>query len=390
MLDTTEQSILDLTQTLVRTPSRAGLDDYAPIFSVIERWLVERGIPVQVHAGSNGAPIALVAEAVGSSGPRFVLGATVDTAGFGDERAWSVAPTSAEVREGWLYGRGCADSKAGAAIFCHVLHNLFGRRHLLRGTAMLSLDADEHTGDFGGIRQVIDHEAASTIAGVMLGYPGFDRIGIGGRGFERAEVTVHGESAHSGSSSPRGSNAIAIAARFVEHLSRVDLPKPTSSDFPLSPRLSVTKISGGHGFSELPDLCHVHIDVRLTPAFGRTEARALVASQAAEVRAEFAGQPRIDIVWRGGWPAYRLPASSVVAATLARAAGEVLRHPVEQVVVGPSNIGNMLFERGVEATCGFGVAYRNVHAADECIDLSTVRPVYDVYLRAMELMLIPS
>ena len=52
-------------------------------------------------------------------------------------------------------------------------------------------------------------------------------------------------------------------------------------------------------------------------------------------------------------------------------------------VAGPSNIGNFLATMGTEATCRFGVAYRNLHAADEGIELSSVPLVYDAYLAAV-------
>jgi succinyl-diaminopimelate desuccinylase len=78
-------------------------------------------------------------------------------------------------------------------------------------------DADEHTGHFGGLRSYL-HRFNGRIAGVLIGYPGHDRIGIGARGFWRATVYVSGASAHSGSSQDRGINAIAKAARLVASL----------------------------------------------------------------------------------------------------------------------------------------------------------------------------
>jgi succinyl-diaminopimelate desuccinylase len=387
--DEIESSVLDLTRRLVRTPSRAGLDDYAAVFGVLRSWLDERGLDSELLESDDEGPIALVAEVAGSAGPTYVLNATVDTAGFGDEDAWSVAPTGAEVRDGWLYGRGSADSKAGAAIFCHVAAALREHRHRLRGSLKLIFDAEEHTGSFAGIRRALAHHAGSPIAGAMLGYPGMDKIGVGGRGYERAVVTVHGRAAHSASSSDRGSNAIVAAARLVERLAALELPVTASPEFPLSPRLTVTMIEGGHGFSEVPDLCRLNVDVRLTPPFGRDKARELVSAALDEWQAAQASAASASVEWLGGWPAYRLSPDSAVAIALTDSAAAVLQHPVVQGVVGPSNVGNFLFQQGIEATCGFGVAYRRAHASDECIDLATLRPVYDVYLRAVRQLLLP-
>lgn len=53
------------------------------------------------------------------------------------------------------------------------------------------------------------------------------------------------------------------------------------------------------------------------------------------------------------------------------------------MVVGPSNIGNYLAALGVEATCGFGLNHRNLHAADERIEISSIGAVYEVYRGAV-------
>jgi succinyl-diaminopimelate desuccinylase len=56
-------------------------------------------------------------------------------------------------------------------------------------------------------------------------------------------------------------------------------------------------------------------------------------------------------------------------------------------VTGPSNVGNLLAQHGIPATCGFGVAYRNIHAPDECIDLTTLVPTHRVYEAALQELL---
>lgn len=340
-----------------------------------------------MYYGASGSPIALVAEVAGDLGPHYVLNATIDTAGFGDEEAWSTPPTSGMIRDGWLYGRGSADSKAGVAIFCHVAAACLERQARLRGTLKLIFDADEHTGDFSGMKHALNGEDKNRIAGAMLGYPGFKRVGIGARGFERAVVTVHGKAAHSGSSSNNGDNAIVIAAKLVDRLSSLALPSAGTAEFPLPPRISITMIEAGHGFSEIPDLCRLNVDIRLTPSFGRRDARAAVARviEAAVQGADDA--PRIEAEWHAGWPAYHLRADSVVASALTDSAQQVLRRPVEQAVVGPSSVGNLLFEEGIEATTGFGVAYQNIHGTDERIELASIPSVYDIYYRAVETLL---
>ncbi len=66
------------------------------------------------------------------------------------------------------------------------------------GTLVLPFDLDEHTGGFDGAKQYFEGLGApSDVAGAMIGYPGMDKLGIGGRGVYRTQLHVHGTSSHS-------------------------------------------------------------------------------------------------------------------------------------------------------------------------------------------------
>ena len=225
------QSIVELIAELVRIPTRAGRDDYAPLFTRLHDWLELHDVPHRFLYDDNAA-VGLLIDIGAPSERVYLLNATIDTVGFGNEENWSGSPTSGDVRGGWLHGRGAADSKAGVAIFSHIATAILASQTRLRHRLHVLFDADEHTGKFGGLRADLSDHAQ--IAGAMLGYPGFDAIGIGSRGFERALLTIHGVAAHSGSGSNAGINAIARAARLITTLSRTRLPN-SAGQFPLPP-----------------------------------------------------------------------------------------------------------------------------------------------------------
>jgi succinyl-diaminopimelate desuccinylase len=139
-------SVVDLAGELIRRPSRAGLDGHAPVLAVLEDWLATRGLPCRrLHDGTR-RPVALLVEiAGGRPGRWWTLDACVDTAPFGDERAWSVPPATGDVVDGRLRGRGAADSKLVGALFCHFAAELHGRAGEQRGGLAVLLDAAEHT-----------------------------------------------------------------------------------------------------------------------------------------------------------------------------------------------------------------------------------------------------
>ena len=133
------------------------------------------------------------------------------------------------------------------------------------GRLGLLLDVDEHTGQFGGARRFFDAMPTARPDGVMIGYPGFDRIIVGSRGFLRARVVVSGVAAHSGGTRQRGVNAVVRAARLVGELEESGFGiGATSSEFDHMPQLTVTAMRGGGSFSQIPDRCEIDLDLRLT------------------------------------------------------------------------------------------------------------------------------
>lgn len=385
------RSIVQLLQRLVRTPSRADLDSSEPILRLLEGWLDDHGLTPRRLRDAGDHLVGLDADVHGARpGPRYVLNACVDTAPYGDERAWSLPPTSGAIVDGWLYGRGSADCKVAAAIFCHLAEALRAEASRLAGTVTVLFDADEHSGGFAGAKAYFGNGAmCRDVAGVLIGYPGDDRVIVGSRGFLRARLTVHGIASHSGGSKvPRAGNAVEKAALLVRQLGSLELPEPVDGAFPLPPKLTVTAIHGGEGYTIVPDTCEVDVDVRLTPTFNAVRATSLLHAAARTVDEQWPTGHPTAIDFNESWPAYRLAADSPLAMALTGAVMRVTgRQRVRMEVSGPSNIGNYLAALGIEATAGFGATYRNLHGIDECVKLSTIPIVHDTYRDAVRTLL---
>ncbi|WP_369228960.1 M20 family metallopeptidase [Streptomyces sp. R21] len=383
-------SVIDLAQRLVRVPSRGGLDPYGPVLNVLEEWLFGHGLPHKRLMSPEGNLVGLVVEiAGGAPGAWWALDACVDTAPFGDESAWTFSPTSGEVRDGWLLGRGAADSKLAAAMFCHIAADVRAQAGQLAGGLAVLLDVDEHTGSFGGARAYLADPGIPVPAGVMIGYPGLDEVVVGGRGLWRARVSVPGASGHSGSSR-RTTGAISRAACLIQSLDNaVMAPAAPGDPFPLPPKISVTACHGGEGFSVVPDLCVLNVDVRLTPSFGEDEAGLLVHDLIAALDRDLPGPRPTDVEVVAAWPPFQLQPGQEPAAALFRAAKETGLDPHAKTA-GPSNIGNLLASHGnIAVTAGFGVPYEGLHGLDERAHLAELPKVYAVYHQAVVDLLSP-
>jgi succinyl-diaminopimelate desuccinylase len=150
--------------------------------------------------------------------------------------------------------------------------------------------------------------------------------------------------------------------------------------------LTVTAIEGGEGYSTVPDVCTINVDVRLTPDFGGDAALELLRSAAARIDEAWPGtQPtRTEITTQ--WPPYALPAGSALRDALLHAAESAGLAPTAKVA-GPSNIGNYLAGLGIPATAGFGVDYQGLHGTDEGIRLDSIPQVQAAYHQALRTLL---
>lgn len=377
-------AVTALTRELVRTPSRGGVDDYGPIVDLLVGWMAHRLQLAPWVLTDAGKPVAVACDIAGSRpGPRYVLDACLDTAALGDEDAWTADPFGGDIEDGWLYGRGAADSKAAVALFSHLAGEL-ARHRDFAGTLTVLFDLDEHTGGFAGIRRYL--KQAPRPDGVMIGYPGTERVVTGGRGFYRARITVHGQSAHTGASTNRGVNALSRAAILTNMISNTRAwDVPSFDGFPHWPQASVTALRGGDlgSYSVVPDRAELEVDVRLTTTFTAAEAQAVLTDLCLFLDEDDAEVPATTVTPVGdSWSAYQLPDDHPLPAALLAGARSVGLDP-RPGPAGPSNIGCYLASLGIPATAGFGVAYRGLHAADEAIDLSTLPQVYAAYRAAV-------
>ncbi|WP_435797951.1 peptidase dimerization domain-containing protein [Streptomyces klenkii] len=320
----------------------------------MEGWLTDRAV---LHRRLYHDAGDLVEILGGRPGQWWALDACVDTAPYGDETAWSFPPDSGEVRQGWLLGRGSADSKLAAAIFCPEPLNCTA------GSPCCWMSTSTPAVSVVPAPTWPTRPRPGRPAGVMIGYPGLDEVVVGGRGLWRAAVAVHAPSGHSGSSRTVV-GAISHAAHLVRLLDAANLPGVDSGQgFPLPPKLSVTSFHGGQGFSVTADLCELNVDIRTTSTFDAHDAETLMRKAVAELDTELPVPKSTEILPVASWPPFRLREDEQPAAVLPTAAEAGLA--VRAKTAGPSNIGNLLAGEGIPATAGFGLPYEGLHGIDE-------------------------
>jgi succinyl-diaminopimelate desuccinylase len=123
--------------------------------------------------------------------------------------------------------------------------------------------------------------------------------------------------------------------------------------------------------------------VRLTPDFDAAAARDLLRAAVKDIDEAHPATTPTSVREAESWPPYRLPPRAPIVQAMLDAARTHHRPDIEPVVCGPSNVGNYFAAHGIDATCGFGVTYENLHAPNERIKLNTIQMTSDVYATAI-------
>ena len=260
-MDNQINSIVKLAQKLIEIPSQAEIDSCDPILFFLKNWLQDKDLKSTLLVNDLQENLGLLITIPGNQAQEtYCLNACIDTAPFGNLATWEMPPNSGALVDGWLYGRGSADSKIAVAIFSHIALLLKDKQKDLKTNIHFLFDADEHTRRFGGIKTYLN--AHPNVDGFMIGYPGDKNINVGARGFYRIQLIVFGKSAHSGSSQPVSENAIEKAIYLGQKLIELELPSEINTFFAQNPKLTVTRINGGNSYSIVPDLCSLDVDIR--------------------------------------------------------------------------------------------------------------------------------
>jgi acetylornithine deacetylase/succinyl-diaminopimelate desuccinylase-like protein len=172
-------------------------------------------------------------------------------------------PFSGELRDGRIYGRGAADTKASLAVALAVIEAARAGGAAIDGNLLVAATSDEEDSALGAPA----FAAWALRRGII-----FDELIVaeptgcapvhGHKGVARIELTVEGVAAHS-SRPEQGRNAISAAARVI---AAMDVEHGRLQTAPASPlgraTLSVTLIGGGRGINVIPDECRLSLDRR--------------------------------------------------------------------------------------------------------------------------------
>lgn len=380
-----EQQV-DMLARLVQCPSDNPPGDCAPHAQLTAQLLEGLGFQVERHpvpaevtqaAGMRSVTNLIVRETFGP-GPTIAMNAHGDVVPPGG--GWTSDPYGAEIRDGWMYGRGAAVSKSDFTTYAYALLALKQLRHdgaALGGSVELHFTYDEETGGLVGPGWILEQNLSKPDYVISAAFT--HHVVVAHNGCLHLEVVIKGRSAHA-ARPDTGVDAIEATAPVLAALYayRDSLSERVSQTEGIgSPTMVVGLINGGINTNVVADTVTLRIDRRIIPEEipEQVEAELTAAVQAAASRL-----PGITVdVHRIllARPFKPSDASTRFAQLMCEQASLVMGKPVTPIGIPLYTDARLYSEAGIP-TVMFGAGpvdllAANGHRADERVPLDELR-----------------
>ncbi|MEI4196393.1 succinyl-diaminopimelate desuccinylase [Roseovarius sp. E0-M6] len=371
---------VDLTAQLVRcasvTPEEGGA------LTLLQKMLKEAGFDC------TRVDRAGVANLFARWGPKgaartFGFNGHTDVVPVGDATAWSVDPFGAEMRDGFLWGRGATDMKSGVAAFVAAAIDLVREAPPEAGALIIAITGDEEGDAFDGTSAILDwmEGTGEAMTHCLVGEPTCpDRMGemikIGRRGSMSAWITVTGEQGHS-AYPHRANNPLPAMARLVDRLSSHRLDEGTGH-FDPSTLAVVTVDTGNPTTNVIPAEVRATINIRFNDAHSGKSLSAWLQEHLDRIAAEFGVTATMTIKISG--ESFLTPPGALSDLVAKAVEAECGVTPVLSTSGGTSDAR---FIRDHCPVVEFGLVGRTMHQVDERVEIDQITQLKAVYTRIL-------
>ena len=370
---------VDLTARLVRCASVTPADEGA--LDVVAGVLTAAGFTC-TRVDRGGVANLFARWGARGHARSFGFNGHTDVVPVGREGDWTHPPFSAEVVEGWMYGRGTTDMKSGVAAFAAAAAD-FVTQTPPDGAVILAITGDEEGDAVDGTVALLDWMQAQgeAMSVCLVGEPTCpNRMGemmkIGRRGSLNAFFTVKGVQGHS-AYPHRAVNPVHALGRLVDRLASTPLDAGTEH-FDASTLAVVTVDTGNPATNVIPASCRATVNVRFNDLHSGASVTEWLRAQAAEVDAELGTMTTVEVKVSG--ESFLTPPgalSDLVAAAVQAETG---------VMPELSTSGGTSDARFVKDHCPvveFGLVGQSMHQVDERVEVAQIRQLKAIYARIL-------
>lgn len=314
----------------------------------------------------------------GSTGPTMAFLGHTDVVPAGDLSAWHSDPFRPEIRDGFLYGRGSADMKGSVAAMVVALERFVAAHPGHHGRVGLLLTSDEEgPTNLDGIRQVAARfrREQTRLDWCVVGEPSSreqlgDLIRVGRRGSLSGRLQINGVQGHV--AYPQ--LAVNPVHRFAPVMAALvaEVWDQGNADFPPT-SFQISNIAAGTGAGNvIPGQLRVDFNFRFSTA---STAESLQRRVEALLQAH-------ELDWSLDWnlsgAPFLAPPGGRLRETVVAVCRDLAGKEVEQSTGGGTSDGRFIAPLGTEVI-ELGPVNATIHKADECVRLSDLQRLPDLY-----------
>ena len=312
----------------------------------------------------------------------FGFNGHTDVVPLGDEAAWTMPPFGAEIKDGYLYGRGATDMKSGVAAFAAAALD-FVAETPPDGAIVLAITGDEEGDADHGTTALLDWMAANNeaMSVCLVGEPTCpdvmgEAMKIGRRGSMTAFFTVTGVQGHA-AYPHRAKNPMPAMARLMDVLSARVLDEGTDHFDPSSLQV-LTIDTGNPATNVIPAQTRATVNIRFNDQHTGGALRDWMQAEADKVAEAFG--VKIDMRVKISGESFLTPPGDLSDLVASAVEAETGRKPELSTSGGTSDA------RFVKDHCPvveFGLVGKTMHQVDERVAVEQVHQLKAIYTRIL-------
>ena len=371
---------VSLTADLVRCPSVTPEEGGA--IDLLEQLLEKNGFSCTRIV--RGQVSNLFAKwGTGKNGRVFGFNGHTDVVPVGDLSSWTVDPFGAEIKEGYLYGRGATDMKSGVAAFVASAIDFVNNKPP-DGSIVITITGDEEGEAVDGTVAILDwmQQNGEKIDHCLVGEPTSpSQIGemmkIGRRGSMNAKITATGTQGHS-AYPDRANNPIVAMVKLLDKLESHQLDVGTEHFDPST--LAITSVDTGNKASNvIPAVTKAAVNIRFNDSHSGSSLVSWLKDEIEKVSAEYGIKFETD---------FKISGESFITppGELSDLISEAVK---KELGVTPklSTTGGTSDARFIKDMCPvteFGLVGKTMHAVDEKVETKQINQLKEIYYRILE------
>ena len=370
---------IQLTADLIRCPSVTPNEGGA--ITLLQDLLTQHGFTcTRIERG--GISNLFARWGAGNNGRSFGFNGHTDVVPIGDAAAWTVDPFGAEIKDGFMYGRGATDMKSGVAAFVAAAID-FVRDTPPDGSIVITITGDEEGDALDGTTAILDWMRANgeTMDHCLVGEPTSpDTMGqmmkIGRRGSMSAHFTINGVQGHS-AYPHRANNPLTAMVRLMDRLASHELDQGTEH-FDQSTLAITTIDTGNPAGNVIPAQCSANVNIRFNDAHTGADLTAWLQSEADKVIAETGVSIAMKVKISG--ESFITPPGEL-STLIANAVQAELGVTPEMSTTGGTS--DARFVKDLCPVTEFGLVGKTMHSVDERVEVAQITQLKSIYARIL-------